>query len=355
MKHKQFFILTGCAVFCVFTLFLLYAFSPLSKEMFRADFTRRFISPQILSRTSTMDLGVNSYYFAGVSNSAVYLGNATSPFHVLMSDLNLTDSQHVSIDLVGIDTVKNPRAFKLTVKSPYVYLAHGSIPEIFRGNVGQWTVKRFMPDSTDFFVEAVPISKSSFAMRSFSLKEEGYELAKKYSNGSFKFNFALLEKQIDGVFCVDGKLHYNDSLNRLVYLYNYRNEFIVADTNMNLIYRGHTIDPFSRAKIKVSQVKKGQESTLSAPPMLINGASQTSGKYLFIHSNLLSKNEVKEKFLNSSVLDIYNLLNGTYIGSFYIPNQNSERISDFVIQGDCLLTIKGEHLTSYKINLNFLK
>src|SRR5690606_29648613 len=101
----------------------------------------------------------------------------------------------------------------------------------------------------------------------------------------------ILEKQIDGSFCVDGDLLYNPNTNSLVYVYRYRNQFMHLDTTLNTLFKGYTIDTISKVKIKVSEAKtaNGIKFILSSPPLIVNKKSYASGNYLFIHSNIKSR------------------------------------------------------------------
>jgi hypothetical protein len=352
MERRQLFILTGCLFLCLAILIALYSFSPLSKEMYRASFNRTFNSATALQEKTVLDIKYNSYYIAGITHDKIYLGNETAPFHLLITNRILTDSQHVSLRLIGVDSLFQPTNFKLTIDSPNFFLCHGTMPEILKGKIDHWEAKRFLPDSADYFVEAIPLSPSSFAFRSYSMSSKGYELAKKSITAPFTFNYDLLQKQIDGLFCVDGQLHYNKEMNQLVYLHYYRNEFIVADTNLNLRYRGHTVDTFSRARIKVAHIGSENQSMLAAPPMQINGRSCVSGKYLFVQSNLLAQNEDMEKFLKGTVIDVYDLTGGTYLQSFYLNNYQNKKLSSFKVFNNQLIAILDDYLVLYDLGPN---
>jgi hypothetical protein len=350
MKRKQLFVLLGCLFACIIILVGLYAFSPLSKEISRNSFERNFTEGPAITQKGILDIEYNSFYIAGATQDKIYLGNSTAPFHLLTTNHVLADTQHIMLR-VKLDSMMEPRRFRLSVESPYFFLSHGTMPKLLRGKIGDWEASRFLPDSADYFVEAVPMGPSSLAFRSYSMSTKEYELAKKSTNSSFRFNFDLLQKQIDGLFCVDGQLHYSKELKQLVYLHFYRNEIVLADTNLNLIYRGHTIDTFRRARIKVAEVNKDQnQSMLSSPPMLINGKSCVSGKYLFVQSNLLSINEEIEKFLGSSVIDVYDLAARKYLRSFYIDSYKSNKPTSFRVFGNQLAAIFDHYLVLYELS-----
>jgi hypothetical protein len=350
MNRKQAFILLGCLTLGLGILVALYAFSPLSREIHRASFNRKFL-PNPLVQKAVMDIEFNSFYVAGQTEDTIYLGNSTAPFHLLIANRALSDSQHVILN-VKIDSILSVGNFKLVVDPPYFFLAHGVMPKQLRGKVGEWKAEDLLGKNVSYFTESLPLGPSSFALRSYSKSRKGYELGKSTLTKPFQFNYDLLQKQIDGLFCLDGQLLYNKHLDQLVYLHYYRNEFIVADSNLNLRYRGHTIDTFSRARIKIAKIGDGSESMLSAPPMQINKVSCVSEKYLLVQSNLLANNENLENFMSGSVIDIYDLTNGEYSGSFYIPHYKGERLSDFELMNNQLTVIFGRYLVSYELNLN---
>src|SRR5690606_3253437 len=71
----------------------------------------------------------------------------------------------------------------------------------------------------------------------------------------------LIQKQKDGIFDTDGMLRYNSDKNQIIYTYYYRNEFITADSNLNLDYQGRTIDTVKNAVIKIASTNSGQVRT----------------------------------------------------------------------------------------------
>lgn len=351
MKKSHVIILGLCLLFCFGVLFALYALSPISKEIYRAEFKRKFIGRHAVTQKAILDVDYNSFYIAGINNEKIYLGNSTAPAHLLVADVSLKDTAHLRLHLADVDTVMDPRRFRLTVDSPYFYMAHGIMPLILRGITDNWTASKFMTNEGYFFNEAVPIGKGSFAFRSFHSIEKSWELAKKTAD-TLIFHNELLNKQIDGVFCVDGELTFNYDLNRLIFVHFYRNEIVVADTNLSLKYRAHTIDTFSRARIKVATVNTDDNtSMLAAPPMQINSRPFTDHNLLYIHSNVLSSNEVIEHFINDSVVDVYDLSDSCrYRYSFYIPAYKGYKASSVKLKGKTLVAIHDHYLITYDIN-----
>jgi len=138
-----------------------------------------------------------------------------------------------------------------------------------------------------------------------------------------KFHPEILEKQIDGVFCVDGTMRFSKEIDRLVYTYRYRNQFIVMDTNLNVVARINTIDTTSKAKIKIATIKSTNSRTLASPPFVVNNQTSVYKQWLFVNSSLLALNDDPDTFNTTSIIDVYDIVNAKYLFSFYIGNNNT--------------------------------
>jgi hypothetical protein len=331
------------------TVFIVILFLGSSDFREKNDFVRRF-DPNVLYATDTLFLFYNSYYIAGCTAHNVYLGNHTAALHALVLNLNgLDDSTHIRINVEGIEDYKF-WSLKLTVDSPYFFLADGSVPVIFGGRNDNWRARRHMYDSA-FFADAVPIGIRSFVIRSVSSVTEEYELGKESDwDEHIALYPELLQKQVDGRFCVDGRMIASARDNRFVYLYYYRNQFIVTDTSLNLLYRGKTIDTVSRAKITVADIHSAQTRTINSPPLIVNKRGSIYKNWLFVNSALIANNETREIFLNASVIDVYNLETGKYHFSFYIKDLEREKMQDFVVTADKLVVLYDKYIMVYTLS-----
>jgi hypothetical protein len=332
----------------------LYAISPLTKEMYRGGFDRNFETDKILKEAIFIELPYNSYYVAGTSTNNVYFGNWTNHFHMITMNMTTLDTQHINLKIKGLAELKDEDKFKLKVDSPYFYLFNGTTPQIFRGQINEREAYPIMKNRTHFS-DAEPISKSSFILRSYSLKSESYELGKTSNDTTkFRYNYDILEKQTDGIFCVQGTLNYDKELNNVVYTYTYRNQYIVLDTNLNLKYRANTIDTFSRAPIKVVEIESKNNKMLTGIPAYVNPQTSISGKFLFIRSAILSKNEDALSFLEGSTFDIYNILDKKYVSSINIHNLKNKPISEFKTTKNKLIILTDKSVLIYTMDLNTL-
>src|SRR5690606_29221831 len=93
-----------------------------------------------------------------------------------------------------------------------------------------------------------------------------------------------------------GVLHYDPGAARLVYVYYYRNQFLCLDTNLNVQYKGRTIDTVSHAHIKVASLASEGKQTLTSPGGVVNRLSCMDGKWVYVNSKLMANNERKSEF-----------------------------------------------------------
>jgi hypothetical protein len=280
----------------------------------------------------------------------LYLGNTTVPLHIWVVGPTLADTQRVEISMGDADKLQLG-ANRVIIDSPYFFIEDGNRPALFRGMIDRWSARRFMYDSL-YFTLSAPISPSSVILRTLDNGRHQYILSKEKQSFPYVIHApALLEKQLDGYFCTDGMLLSDPNCSYLVYLYYYRNQFICMDSNLNLIYRGNTIDTFRKAQIKVASINNGETYTLSAPPLLVNRKSCIYGNHLFINSNIPSKNEDMRRFAQSSVIDIYDLKTGHYQGSFYLPDYDSKKVKLFYIRNHQMIVFCDNYLATYQFNL----
>lgn len=354
MKRKSVIIsLTLCAVSSIALVAVLFAFS---EDIVHRNnsFLRRY-PHHAASKANALDLGFNSYYIAGAENGRIYLGNVTAPLQVLNLSEDLKDTVHIRLSLPWSENYEF-RSVKLKVKKPYFYLSDGTVPVIFRGTIGNWKASPFMEGSA-YFSQLEPMGSNSFAIRARSSTINENELGKITVTDTtlVKLAPALLQKQIDGIFDVDGMLHYNDDLKKLIYVYYYRNEYIVAEQDMNLNYQGKTIDTVSRAQIDIASIASKQKSTLATQALIINGQSCVSGNYLFVNSERLGKYESKKMLEQASIIDVYDLRKNTYELSFYLYDHKEEKMNSFRVFDDLLVAIMDDHIVTYTLKPEYFE
>jgi uncharacterized membrane protein YphA (DoxX/SURF4 family) len=287
------------------------------------NFIRRY-PPHLYNKSAQLNLKYDGYYFAGIANDTIYLGNYTAPLSVVAVDKNLKIVGNYRIDL---DNYELPyRAALVRIVPPYFYLTDGTVPCIFRGTISDWKAKQ-VPGTKTYFSAFEPIDASAAFFRGKSPKTgESILGIMLFSNNTTKvlWGDGLLQKQIDGIFDCDGMLRYDSENQKLIYTYYYRNQFIVADKNRKLSYRGNTIDTTSFAKIKVAILSNGDRK-MAEPPLMVNKLSAVSGSQLFVNSNLRGRFESLTLWKQTSVIDVYDLKNNAYDYSFYVYHVNEKK------------------------------
>lgn len=312
----------------------------------RNNFVRRF--PDKVHKVYDTDLNFNSYYFAGASKGKIYLGNYTAPLLLTEIDTALKIKKEI---VIHIDNMKLPfRSLALRVQSNFFYAVDATVPCVFRGKTGKWNATTISASGTPF-ANPVIIDSTAIAYRTHNTKTESVLGMTSFNKKDSSWvNPTLLQKQIDGIFDVDGTLLFDNQINKIVYLYRYRNQFIVTDEKLNLSFRGKTIDTISKAQIKVAFNKDRNEKKLAAPPLTVNKSGIVNRGLLFVNSGLIGKFEDAKMWKQTSIIDIYNIKTNTYLESFYIYNINRKTMNSFFVYKDNFYAIIDNHLVSYKLS-----
>lgn len=301
----------------------------------------------------TMDLNVDSYYIAGVTRSTVYFGNYLSPLHLLILDISSGDTTHIDMSVDGVYDQKF-WSLRVEVDSPRFWVHDGAVPRIYKGEVKNWKARRWENDS-EFFLDLEPIGRNSLIVKSLISESDESVIGKvtdQFPNYDFKAD--ILHKQVDGFFCVDGYLQYDKATSNLVYLYRYRNEFIVVDTSLNVSWKGHTIDTNSVAKIEVATIQSSGARVFKSPPLIVNDRSSIFDNWLFVNSMLVSRNEPRDALQNASAIDVYDLTTNQYKFSFYLFDyEERERLREFRVLDDRLVALFATHVRVYELNKNY--
>jgi hypothetical protein len=314
------------------------------------NFKRNF--KNVIDGVKVMGVGYNSFYIAGFTGDHLYLGNKTAPKYLFKTNTAMTDTQSIRIQVDKKHLKKG--AYKLKVDSVNFYLMDGNTRTIIKGRTGDWVGK---PDSAavPYFSQNIPLSDNSMVCRFVSFKTRTNSLRKVSKTAPPITNGALLEKQVDGLFCTDGLLQYHKHLNLISYMYFYRNQVLLMDTNLNLVNKMKTIDPIDTAKFNIAKIESNQSITFSSPPLLVNANNCGYENLMFIESKLPGKNDEKPRFRNSVVIDVYELMTQRYLYSFYLRNSNHQQGTPFIVTGNYLFTLSDQYLIRYTIKLPPIK
>ena len=309
------------------------------------NFIRRFGQHPIRDEKA-FDIGVNSYYFAGMAGGQIYLGNTTAPLVLTTVDTALTIKRAVKIQL---DHTEHPfRFIQAQVNLPHFYLYDGTVPVIYRGQLGD-TLARTISLNDCYFSRLQVIDSVNFVFRAQSSQSKSQVPGRLSLDREPKvhLNERLLEKQVDGMFDTDGWLLRDDGSGELIYVYTYRNQFLVMDRELNLLRKLHTIDTISRAQVQVRRLSDGRHK-MDAPPLQVNKTPAVHGQVLFNQSNLMGKFESRTAWKQASVIDMYRTDKQEYLGSFYVHDRGKNKLSRMFATDKYLFVLCGRELVRYR-------
>jgi uncharacterized membrane protein YphA (DoxX/SURF4 family) len=316
-------------------------------------FIRRYIRRSIALVHST-DLKFNSYYFSGYEKGNIYLGNYTDPLHILSINRSFKAQKVIKINFQ--DTNLPFRLVTILIRGKYFYLMDGSVPCIYCGSTQDWRISKELKGIPNFTI-AEPIDSATVVFRNNSGVNAAHILGIFNSDTSPNVHYApaLLQKQFDGIFDTDGMLHFNIKLDRIVYVYYYRNEIILAGKNGKLDRREHTIDTISHAQIKVAYLKGGTQRKMAAPPSEVNAITATKNNLLFVQSKVPGLYENGPMWKHAAIIDVYNLKKNTYVLSFPIFGIEDNNLKSMFVTNDHLYVIIGNQLMMYELKENLKK
>ena len=315
-------------------------------------FIRRFIQGSATKIAAT-DLNSNSQYFAGTDGNTIYLGNNLAPLHITAYDSTLKIKHYYKIELEREDFPF--RSVQVRVSPPYFYVIDGTVPVIYRGNIAHWKARLLMHSNNYYFSKAEIITPDKIAFRAQELKSRNNILGTFDFSHALKVQYAptLLQKQIDGFFDTDGMMHYDSQSQKFIYIYYYRNQFIVANKDLTLNYRGNTIDTTTHANLKVVYIKETGQRKIASLPATVNQLTVVSGNLLFVNSKLIGRYEPREMWKEASIVDVYDIQRNAYLSSIYIYDVNEDKVQSMLISGNNLYTIIGHQLHKYRLSKDF--
>lgn len=354
-KHKRRILLKlsiiTTAASAVMVLLYLYSEHTMQREN---PFIRRFIQGSAFQKAET-ELNSNSKYFAGIDSSTLYLGDSQAPLYIMAYDTALKAKRHYKIQLEREDFPFT--SVQVRIAPPNFYVFDGTVPVIYKGNISNWKGKLLMQGNNYYFSKAEIMASNKIAFRA---QQTGtlYNILGTFTFGDsllVSYSPELLQKQVDGFFDTDGMMHYDRKNQKLVYIYYYRNQFIIADNDLRLLYRGNTIDTTTRAKIKVAYIKETRQRKIASLPATVNQITEVSGNLLFVNSKLMGRYEPKEMWKQASIVDVYDIQKNIYLSSIYIYDIDKSKLNSMFVSGNNLYVIIGHYLHQYHLNMHIVE
>ncbi|MDI9257957.1 DoxX family protein [Flavobacterium sp. YZ-48] len=317
------------------------------------NFVRRY-PPHLYKRMAKLELKYGGYYFAGYSNDTIYMGNYRAPLAILAISSDLKNAVEHKIELNNYDLPF--RAANVRVLNQNFFLSDGTVPCLFRGDISSWNATQLsIPKKKFSAFEPIDSATAVIRSRKPMINESIVGLINlSKQNSEIFWNNKVLEKQIDGVFDCDGILNYNIELGYIIYTYYYRNQFIVSDNTLKIQYRNNTIDTTTKAKIKIVKLKNGDRK-MAIPPVTVNRLMTTSGKYLFVNSDIRGHYESLKLWKQSLPVDVYNLVTKEYMYSFQVHNIKGKKPNAMFAAKNTVYFVFDKTMVGYKLDKSVIK
>lgn len=309
-------------------------------------FTRNIV-PNYASLNKTYRSPLPIFYFAGASNSNYYFRTGTPEMILQISKgLNYNQVYYFKIESLA----KTKQSFRMYVDSPDVYLMAGGLRGFMKAKLSSGSFTSTFQQNAPFFTDAIPCSSNGYITRTYD--KQRHDMVFKKLN--LKGEVIITENNISAVHRDEGAssqgtlLRSPDVPDRLYFIHRLSNTIVCFDTNLNLIYRSHSIDTISNPNLSLATTRQGRYKTAKIAQALrfTNYCAAATKENLFVHSRIKADNESTEQ----PVIDVYNAGNGKYRFSFHLPG-NVSGINDLYIDGDTLTVIgsEGKQLLEYRI------
>ncbi len=339
--------ITACIILPILAIGTIFSIS--DRPNIRSNSFLRTFTPNEIVKRKYSELPLEYPCISGIDEHFIYFAD-TIPGRILKTDYNLNGEELLNFSIKDMTKLY---PFGTCVSNNNFYHLAKISPAIIQYNLMTKNVTEYK--LTNNFNQCVNVSPVSFIAKVLVKKSHGFDfyLSKIDLSGHLSIvDSSLLPYKTDGGFYNDGVLLFDKSSYSILFVAYYRNEFICLDTNLNLSYRGKTIDTFSNTSVAVikERLDTSWSYTMSKPPKLINRKSNVDNGLLYIQSNIKADNEATSDFKNNSVIDVYNIKNGVYLHSFYLPHFDGKEVTDYRIKGNMLTALYDKSAVIYYLN-----
>jgi hypothetical protein len=290
----------------------------------------------------------SGYYFAGIKDGIIFLGNYRVKNEIVLLNQDLTEQRSIFLNC-PTDTLFARRNIIIQADSDKIWAIDLDKSDVYAGQKDRVALQTFARKSSEFVFDAVIVGNNLFTKPFDTVSQQCIIKKSDIRGREICQNKQILQKQLDGVLSLDGQLLYDKQVNKFFYIYFYRDQIICFDTSLSLIYRKNTIDTTSYADIHMKHVIKGNYTSLSSPPLFVNKSSFVAGPWIYICSTMIAKNDLKNEVADQSIIDVYEVKNGSYKASFRIPDFNGNKISAFLAFKSGLVLLQGGYISTYTL------
>ncbi|WP_179354368.1 hypothetical protein [Winogradskyella vidalii] len=316
-------------------------------------FQRKYI-PHALLEDGNFTLESNSFYIAGSHEDIIYLGNHFAPLYLKAINTQSKTTQDIKIE---IENYQLPyKRVRIEVKPPHFFVGDGTVPVLFKGAIADWKARLFSHDKAYFYQYKI-MDSASIAILTTSTKTNANTLGilkSKKDSTQLSLHPSILKQQINGTFDTDGLLLWDEQNQSIIYVYYYRNQYIIADKQLSNSTEGKTIDTISKAQIDVAYYPNKAEYKLGKS-IMVNRFASIYGNNLYVSTDRLGKYEEEDILRSASIIDQYDIRDNSYIKSFYFYHQPNKKLKEFKVKNDRVIGLVDNQLWIYKIKSEHLK
>ncbi|SEL89067.1 hypothetical protein [Parapedobacter koreensis] len=179
------------------------------------------------------------------------------------------------------------------------------------------------------FSTGVRFADSTFIVRQISKPHNGLLFAKYNKYGYFDLESDISLPSLDRGISTDGQLFFDESHEKLVYMHYYNNNILVFDRSLAKKAVAFTIDTIT-PKLALPPNK---------PRLITNKTGCVHDGLLYICSNLKADNETYREYMHHIPIDVYDYINDSYLGSFYLPVTDGKLIRSLYVSGNTLIAL----------------
>lgn len=355
MKRKLFYTF----LIILLSFIFVFAFQYFNRKPQSNGFNRKIEKYQIQIEKS-FQLPHPYFYFAGLSKTELFFKNLHNTSKLFVLDSALFSSKEVDLKL-DQNFIKENNKVTIGINDSSVYVVYsksGKLAILLKENNKRYNFKSPGINMS----HARLISKQSIVGKNADRNVSGLKrrlIKINYLNGKIENKYEL-EKQVDGFFCTDGMLYFDNKSSKIFYMYFYRGEVLCLDTNLVLQFKSKTVDTVTKAVINIAKFKANNTQaqttiTQSTPPQVVNRNFIINDDFIYIMSALKADNEDIANFRNSQIIDVYSLNNVKYLYSFYIPKYKGKKLREFRISEGFIFATFDDYLVKYKFSRNIEK
>lgn len=314
-------------------------------------FKRKFAGHTLIKQDSLRNIFLAGW-LAGYDSQRIYF-QTLEPSSLVSCTRKLKSIQNVDIALNKKDSFLP--GFQTTMNRGQIKIFDKKLKKLIVYNLEHNSINRF--NFNGHITQGLPGPGNLLFLRS-DAEINGLQTFKKINLSTHHISYenSVSDTIPDGGISSNGMLLFSPCTYHLYYVHYFSNNIIEMDTNLNLISIWHTIDTFLSSTVLSHKQKAEHKTTYTTSnvPKFVNGLSTISGRFLLINSLVRADNEKSNRFDNNSVIDIYTLVDGSYLGSFYIPKYRERKMMSFWLDKHLLIVCYKNAVITYTFEPDLL-